>query len=89
MSKDVYEAAESKGTFTNSSHSQGEARVRLSLTSGVVPHFCRGEFDMWRWVDCDRQTDTTIVSREAFSNICDCAKDAVRDRKYRCARGAL
>jgi hypothetical protein len=46
------------------------------------PYFCRGEFGMWRWIYQDHRAGAATISREAFSSILDCEKDAIRHRKY-------
>lgn len=42
------------------------------------PHFCRGEYGMWHWIWTDGRSGQLIVSRETFSNINDCERDAIR-----------
>ena|ERR1043166_4663691 len=58
------------------------ANVRRSMP-GDATRFCRGELGMWYWLWSDDTTGLTFVSREGFSNIKDCEKDAQRHRKVR------
>jgi hypothetical protein len=53
-----------------------------STASGELLYFCRGEFGMWHWLVSDDGAGAMIVSREAFSNIYDCERDAIRFRKH-------
>ena len=40
------------------------------------PRFCRGAYGMWHWICANGVSEQ--ISREAFSNIHDCEKDAMR-----------
>lgn len=42
------------------------------------PYFCRCEYGMWRWFWSDAISGQVAVSREGFSNILDCERDALR-----------
>jgi hypothetical protein len=43
------------------------------------PRFCRGAHGMWHWICANGASEQ--ISREAFSNIHDCEKDAMRHLK--------
>jgi hypothetical protein len=77
-----------KSSIATSHRKDGPSPV-TSAASGALPYFRRGEFGMWHWVDRDDGTGAMIVSREAFSNIDDCEKDAIRHQKYRRVRIAV
>jgi hypothetical protein len=67
---------------------QGNPRAssQMSSVTGLKPNefdeqprFCRGALGMWHWICSNGGSE--LISREAFSNIHDCEKDAMRHLK--------